>query len=162
MHPISIAELLVLLMLANGAPVMGKKLLGDHLAYPLDGDLRLSDKQPIFGRSKTLRGIVLSVIVTAGAAPLFAMSPWTGLLIAVAAMAGDLFSSFIKRRLHLQPSTQFIGLDQIPESLFPALACRAALQLTFVDVALVVILFFIGELMLSRLLYALKIRDRPY
>jgi hypothetical protein len=42
---------------------------------------------------------------------------WTG-------AKGAPLSSFIKRRLALVPSSQAIGLDQIPESLFPLLACR--------------------------------------
>lgn len=35
MHPDLIAELLLLLTVANGTPVLVKKLLGDFLAYPL-------------------------------------------------------------------------------------------------------------------------------
>jgi CDP-archaeol synthase len=162
MHLSLVAQLLVLLTLANGTPVIAKKILGDRLAYPLDGGLRLADGQPLFGKSKTVRGIALCVIVTTLCAPLLAMSYGIGALVAVTAMAGDLLSSFTKRRLHLQPSSIFIGLDQVPESLLPALACRAVLPLTLFDVVLIVALFFVGEIAFSRLLYALKIRDRPY
>jgi CDP-2,3-bis-(O-geranylgeranyl)-sn-glycerol synthase len=42
------------------------------------------------------------------------------------------------------------------------LACRDALSLTIADIALGVAIFFIGELILSRLLYQLHLRDRPY
>ena len=38
--------------------------------------------------------------------------------------AGDLFSSFVKRRLDLASSSMAIGLDHIPESFFPLLASR--------------------------------------
>ena len=55
-----------------------------------------------------------------------------------------------------------LGLDQIPESLFPLLACRDALSLTALDIALAVAIFFIGELVLSRLLYRAHFRDQPY
>jgi hypothetical protein len=71
-------------------------------------------------------------------------------------------SSFLKRRLNLPPSSQALGLDQIPESLFPMLACRGALSLTAADVALGVAIFFGGELVLSRLLYRVHLRDVPY
>jgi CDP-2,3-bis-(O-geranylgeranyl)-sn-glycerol synthase len=162
MHSLHIIRLLLLLTLANGTPVIAKKLLGDRLAYPLDGGLRLPDGQPLFGRSKTIRGIALSIVVTTLSAPLLSTSYATGASVATAAMAGDLLSSFTKRRLHLQPSTMFIALDQIPESLLPAIVCRAAFKLSALDIALVVILFFVGELVVSRLLYAWKIRDRPY
>jgi CDP-2,3-bis-(O-geranylgeranyl)-sn-glycerol synthase len=78
------------------------------------------------------------------------------------AMAGDLLSSFVKRRLGLAPSSQAIGLDQIPESLFPLLAACLLLPLTALDVAVATMLFFAGGLLLSRLLYKWHVRDRPY
>jgi hypothetical protein len=78
------------------------------------------------------------------------------------AMAGDLFSSFVKRRLGLPPSSMALGLDQIPESLFPLLACRLLLPLTWLDIGVAVVLFFVGELVLSRILFKLHVRDRPY
>jgi CDP-2,3-bis-(O-geranylgeranyl)-sn-glycerol synthase len=42
------------------------------------------------------------------------------------------------------------------------LACRDALSLTIADIALGVGIFFIGELILSRLLYQARVRDEPY
>jgi CDP-2,3-bis-(O-geranylgeranyl)-sn-glycerol synthase len=77
-------------------------------------------------------------------------------------MASDLLSSFVKRRLGLPPSSQAIGLDQIPESLFPLLAASALLPLSALDIAIATILFFAGEIVLSRLLYKWHVRDRPY
>jgi CDP-2,3-bis-(O-geranylgeranyl)-sn-glycerol synthase len=46
--------------------------------------------------------------------------------------------------------------------LFPLLACLGPLSLTVADVAIGVAIFFIGELALSRVLYAFDLRDRPY
>lgn len=77
-------------------------------------------------------------------------------------MAGDLCSSFLKRRLALAPSSRALGLDQLPESLLPLLVCRAALSLTAADIVFAVILFFAGEIVLSRLLYRIHLRDEPY
>jgi CDP-diglyceride synthetase len=85
-----------------------------------------------------------------------------GALVGGLAMAGDLFSSFCKRRLGVPPSSPALGLDQIPEALFPLLACRALLSLTPAGIGLVVATFFAGEVLLSRLLYAWRLRDRPY
>ena len=76
-------------------------------------------------------------------------------------MAGDLLSSFLKRRLGLAPSSRATGLDQIPESLFPLLACEQLLSLTAFDIADTAI-FLIGEVALSRLLFKFHLRDRPY
>ena len=125
-----ILKLLALLTLANGTPLMAKNILRNHSAHPLDGGLRFVDGQPLFGPSKTIRGIVLSLLVTSAGAPLFGL-PWKlGALVAAVAMAGDLFSSFLKRRIHLLSGDRATGLDQVPESLFPLLACRNWLSLT--------------------------------
>lgn len=77
-------------------------------------------------------------------------------------MSGDLFSSFLKRRMKLPISSRAIGLDQVPESLFPLLACRRALSLTALDTIIAVVVFFIGETLISRILYKFRLRDRPY
>jgi len=61
-------------------------------------------------------------------------------------MLGDLFSSFIKRSIHLQPHDQALGLDQIPEALLPLLAVRARFNLTSGDIAILVIAFIVLEL----------------
>ena len=159
---LTIAQLLALLALANGTPMAAAKILGRRLAYPLDGNLRFFDGRPLFGRSKTVRGVVLSILVTTAGAPLLGLEWGVGLLVGAWAMAGDLFSSFCKRRLGLAPSSPALGLDQIPESLLPLLACRNLLSLTAIDLAAVVVIFFVGEVLLSRLLYALDLRERPY
>lgn len=153
---------MVLLTLANGTPVVVKKVLGQSLALPLDGGLAFLDGRPLFGPSKTIRGIVFSVLVTALGAPLIGLDWSVGAIVAAAAMAGDLCSSFVKRRLNFPPSSRALGLDQLPESLLPLLACRAALALTAVDIALGVGIFFVGELVLSWILYRAHLRDEPY
>lgn len=161
-QPLIVAQLLVLLALANGTPVIAKKILGTILARPLDGGMTLADGQPLFGCSKTIRGVVLSIVVTTLAAPWIGVGWTIGLAVAATAMVGDLFSSFTKRRLNLAPGSMALGLDQIPEALLPAIACRWLLPVTALDIVLVTALFFAGELVVSRALYAFKIRDRPY
>jgi len=83
-------------------------------------------------------------------------------LIGSGAMAGDLFSSFCKRRLRLPTSSKALGLDQVPESLFPLLLCRKSLSLDVVDILLVVAGFFFSELAISKVLYRFHLRDQPY
>jgi CDP-diglyceride synthetase len=161
-HDLAILKLVILLTLANGAPVIAKRVLGGWLAYPLDGGARFLDGRPLLGSSKTIRGVVLAVLVTSLGAALLGLGASLGLLVGSLSMAGDLVSSFVKRRLALRPSSRATGLDQVPEALFPLLACRTALALTAFDIALTVAIFFVGEVALSRLLYWLRIRDRPY
>ncbi len=162
MQPLLVLRFLALLAVANGAPVIAKRLMGDWLAFPLDGGCSFLDGSPFFGRSKTVRGVVLSVAVTGACAPLVALAPWIGAVAGATAMAGDLFSSFIKRRLGLAPSSRASFLDQIPESLFPLLACRDALALTAADIVAGVAVFTVGEMLFSRVLYRWHLRDRPY
>ncbi|MGO8911311.1 MAG: CDP-archaeol synthase [Bradyrhizobium sp.] len=148
--------------LANGAPVVAKKVLGARLAFPLDAGARFFDGQPLLGPSKTIRGVVISVFTTAVVAPLLGVSLAAGGLVAALAMAGDLLSSFVKRRLKFPSSSRAIGLDQVPESLLPLLVCKETLSLTTIDVVVGVGIFVVGELILSRLLYDLRLRDEPY
>ena len=162
MQPLLDLQLLVLLTLANGTPVIAKKILGDRLAWPLDGGLGFVDGRPLLGRSKTVRGIVLAVLAAGVGGALIGPGWRIGLVVGATAMAGDLISSFIKRRLDRRPSSQAIGLDQIPEALLPLLACGAPLGLGLIDIVAVVAAFFIGELVVSRLLFRLHIRDEPY
>ena len=162
MHPWSILQLLVLLMLANGTPVIAKKIFGERFAYPLDGGFKFLDGRALFGQSKTLRGVVLAVLVTTAGAPLIGIDWGIGALVGSLAMVGDLASSFLKRRMALPPSSRASGLDQIPEALFPLLACRNPLSLTMADIGITAVLFFVGEVLLSRVFYAFRLRDRPY
>jgi CDP-2,3-bis-(O-geranylgeranyl)-sn-glycerol synthase len=162
MHFVAVMQMLALLALANGSPVIAKRIFGKLFSRPLDGNANFFDGRPLFGTSKTIRGIIVSLLVTALAAPILGLEWRIGLLIGAAAMAGDLFSSFLKRRLGMPPSSRATGLDQIPESLFPLLVCRSALSLSVVDIAVGCAIFFVGELLLSNLLFRLRLRDRPY
>jgi hypothetical protein len=162
MHPLAILRLLILLTVANGTPVVAKRVLNDRFAWPLDCGVRFFDGRALLGRSKTVRGTVLAVVATSLGAWAMGLGWRVGAFVGAAAMAGDVFSSFLKRRFDLAPSSQAIGLDQIPESLLPAVACAGALSLTAADVGLAVGVFFLGEVVLSRVFYRLGLRDRPY
>jgi CDP-2,3-bis-(O-geranylgeranyl)-sn-glycerol synthase len=142
--------------------LVAKKLLGNRFSFPLDGNLRFIDGRPLFGTSKTIRGVALGVLAPAAGAPLIGLEPVIGVLVGSLAMAGDLVSSFLKRRLDLPPSSRASGLDQVPESLLPLLACHGPLSLTLADIVVGVVIFSIGDIVFSRVLYALRLRDRPY
>jgi CDP-2,3-bis-(O-geranylgeranyl)-sn-glycerol synthase len=159
MHFALIVKLLLLLVVANGTPVFVKKLLGDWWAQP---GLMLADGRPLFGPSKTIRGVVLAVVATSAVAALIGLGWKLGAVVGVVAMASDLLSSFLKRRMGLPSSSMAFGLDHIPESLFPLLACRLMLPLGWLDIVVAVLAFLVGGLVLSPLLYKLNLRDRPY
>lgn len=153
---------LLLIVVANGVPVLGHKLFGQRFACPLDGGCRMFDGRPLLGPTKTWRGIALALAASAAAAPVLDLSWTLGALLAGVSMLGDLTSSFIKRRFGYPPSSQALLLDQVPESLLPLLVFRGPLNLTAGDIAAVTLVFIILGLLLSRLLYKLRLRDRPY
>lgn len=162
MHIQATLKVLFLVALSNGTPVIAKDILGSHFAFPVDNGANFVDGRPILGSSKTFRGIFLAILVTSAFAPAVRMNWKTGALVGSMAMAGDLFSSFLKRRLNLPAGGRATGLDQFMESLFPLLACRSVLMLTALDIVVGVALFFVGELLLSRLFYHFHLRDHPY
>ena len=155
-------QLLILVVVANGAAVLAKKLFGGAFDRPLDGGGLCIDGQPILGPAKTIRGVMASLFVTSICAELMGLGWKVGALIAIFAMLGDLFSSFIKRRLRMASSSMAIGLDHIPESLFPLLASRLLLPTSFLEIVAGVVIFVVGAMILSPLLYKLNLRDQPH
>jgi hypothetical protein len=58
-------QLLFLLMVANGTPIVMKRMFADKGAWPVDaGWLLPLDGHPLLGKSKTWRGIVSSLLAT--------------------------------------------------------------------------------------------------
>jgi hypothetical protein len=155
-------KILLLLIIANGAPIILKKLLGDRWAWPVDGGLAFLDGQPLLGASKTWRGVMVSILFTAIAAKILGFSLTLGVVVAVGAMLGDLCSSFIKRRLRIKVSGMAPGLDQIPESLFPLLLLRDEWELTAREMFELVTAFLVLSYAVSQVLYRLRIRLQPY
>lgn len=162
MHPWTVFQLLVLIAAANGAPVVARKIFGGRFARPVDGGAAFADGRPVFGASKTVRGLVAALLAATVAAPLIGLPLAIGIVAGAGAMTGDLVSSFVKRRLGRPSSSRATGLDQIPESLIPLFLCGVPLGLSIADVAAGVIVFTAGEMILSPLLYRIGLRRRPY
>jgi len=162
MQPVLILALVFLLVVSNGTPVVVNWILRERFATPLDGGIGFVDGRPLFGRAKTIRGILFSVVATAAAAPMVGLDWKIGALVGAAAMVGDVFSSFFKRRMGLTASSRATGLDQVPEALFPLLVSGGELSLTFADIAVTTVIFIVGEIVLSPLFFRLGVRERPY
>jgi len=112
---------------------------------------RFLDHRPLLGPSKTLRGLAGAVVVTALVAPLFHLTIVEGAVFASLAMAGDLCSSFIKRRLGIASSRSVPLLDQLPETLLPLWGLQTALGASLYEMLAAVALFIVIDLLLSRL-----------
>lgn len=155
-------EILLLILVANGVPVIASVLLNHRFELPLDMRVRLPDGRPLFGASKTIRGLLLSLPLTGIVAELIGLSFTVGLTVSFWAMLGDLFSSFIKRRIGMAPGSQALGIDQLPESLLPLLAVAGPLAISATEIMATVITFVVLELLISRILFRLKLRKHPY
>ena len=155
-------QVLLLIIAANGAPIIGRLLMEERWSAPLDGGATFMDGHPVLGKSKTYRGVAFSLVGTVLAADVLGV-PWEmGLVVGGLAMIGDCLSSFIKRRLGYASGTMALGLDQIPESLFPLLGVWDSLSLSFMGIMAMVSAFMVLELIFSPLFYQLRIRKHPY
>ena len=155
-------QVFLLIMAANAAPIFGRLLMKGRWNAPLDGGATFFDGQPWLGPSKTYRGVVFSLAGTVLAADVLAI-PWDiGLLTGGLAMTGDCLSSFIKRRLGYASGGMALGLDQIPESLFPLLGLWEPLSLSAIGIMATAGAFMVFELFISPILYRFRIRKNPH
>jgi len=154
-------KLVALLIIANGAPMVLGVALGSR-GRAIDGGRLLGDGQPLFGASKTWRGLIVAVVCTALAAWVLGLGLVFGALFGVLAMVGDLFSSFIKRRFGLLSSDRARWLDQIPEALLPALLAQFWLTAGWGVVVAVTLLFAALNIWASPFLHRWGIRHRPH
>ncbi|MGZ3196746.1 MAG: CDP-archaeol synthase [Croceibacterium sp.] len=155
-------RLLLLLGVANSAPIVAKLLLGTRWNAPLDMGLHFMDRRPLLGSSKTVRGFVAAVAGATLAAPLLGLSLGLGAGVGALAMVGDALSSFAKRRLDIAPSGRATGIDQLPEALLPLLVVRTTLALSLLQIGAIALAFLVLEIVLARVAFRLGLRDRPY
>lgn len=151
-----------MLVLANGTPVVAARLLKRRWTAPVDGGRCWCDGRPVFGQSKTWRGLVTGALACALFSVLTGLGFLFGLVFGGLGLAGDLLSSFIKRRLGLASSARALGLDQVPEALVPMLFAFWWLPVNAGVVIAVVVLFTLANILASPLLYRLGIRRQPH
>ena len=99
---------------ANAAPV----IFGG--GRPIDANRTFTDGKPILGSHKTVRGFFAGLIVGTLVSfvqntvyPLYQSNPLLGFALSLGALIGDVFDSFIKRRLGFPPGASFPILDQL-------------------------------------------------
>jgi hypothetical protein len=148
-----LAELVLLLVIANATPVIIHMLFGDRWKQPLDRGILLPDGQPVLGSSKTVRGLLGAIVACTLLAPLFGLSLLQGAGFGALAMLGDLMSSFCKRRMGFRSGHSVPLLDQIPESLLPLRGMQAALGADAMEIAVAIAAFSAIDLLFTRLLY---------
>ncbi len=157
-----ILEVLVMLLATNGAPVLAARLLRAHGDAPLDLGKRLADGYPLFGTSKTWRGLVVALVTSCTLSMLFGYGMGFGMVFGMLVMAGDLCSSFIKRRTGLKPGYRCPGLDQVPEAFIPSIFAVVVLGIEWWWAIFLSLTFTLIQMLVSRPLYSLHIRKNPH
>jgi CDP-2,3-bis-(O-geranylgeranyl)-sn-glycerol synthase len=147
---------------ANATPVV----LGG--GAPIDGGKLFRDGRPIFGSGKTIRGFVAGLIagsfvgvlqvVVAGQACTYVL---LGLLLALGALTGDLFGSFIKRRLNIPRGGAAPVLDQLGFVVFALLFASPMLP-SWETILIILIITPPIHLATNFAGYKLGFKSRPY
>lgn len=137
-------KLLLLLWSINFAPPLAALVFDHKWAIPFDGQYLLPDGRPLFGSHKTVRGVLAGVAAGLASALVLGFPWWLGLVTGALSMAGDLFSSFIKRRLSFISGDVVPGLDQAPEGLLPFLLLAPYFELSPAYVLACGLIFGIG------------------
>lgn len=148
-------QVFVLLVAANAAPVILARLARDQEAAPLDFGIKLRDGERLFGAHKTWRGLLFGTAACGLLGGLMGVPAWIGIGFGVVSLLADALTSAVKRRLHLKPGFEALGLDQFGEALIPLLIFARALEIQLSQVLLVTLAFFALDAMMTPL------RSRP-
>jgi len=152
---------------ANASPVVfgGGK--------PIDFGRRFFDNKPIFGPHKTYRGFISGVLtgtvvgwVQENLAPLVGLpqgSTLLGFLMSLGALVGDLFGSFLKRRLDLKPGAALPIVDQLDFVLFALLFVSPLRSLPSpIGIATIIVLTIPIHLLTNFIACLLRLKDIPW
>ena len=161
------------IFISNAVPA----LLGG--GYPVDGYRFFFDKRRILGDHKTIQGLVTGIVSGIFASVIvwyisgelmlenysslgFQYPWWIGAVMGWGTNFGDMFGSFIKRRIKLKPGSSFPGFDQLGFMVFGLLwswPVFKALPWQFLVTLLVIApLLHISANLLG---YVLKVQDVP-
>jgi uncharacterized protein len=158
-------KILTLLWAINFVPPLLTLIFEDKWSTPLDLGYHLRDGKPLLGSHKTFRGFLggLGAGLLAGA--ILGIPWWLGFGAGLLSMAGDLISSFIKRRLGISSGQIVPVLDQGFEGLLPLMMFAPYFWLGAGDILLLTVLFgfgaFVGSLFLNRVLLTIPFANYP-
>ena len=158
----SVGAIIFMLLIVNGAPILAARSMGSRFARPIDAGRLGSDGRRLLGQAKTWRGVVASLFMAAVIGVMIGWALLVSIGFSISAMIGDCLASWLKRRKGLQPSEQAVGLDHIPEAFFPVLFLLMLGLVSVTALLMIPIVFFLLAISLSRVLYILHLRKRPY
>ena len=162
--------------IANMAPVLFTWL--PWLNQPVDFNKQLWGK-PIFGQNKTYRGFLVGIIFAVLTVYLQQLiypeskghtllnyeqtnSLYLGFLLGFGALGGDLFKSFIKRRLKIPVGWVWAPFDQVDWILGAVLLSSLVVDFQITDIIVVVIIFGLLHPIINLVGYALHIKANKF
>lgn len=130
--------------------------------------------EPTLGSHKTVLGFALGIVTAiavtgiqaAIGGPLVRIGyeawPLLGLCFGVGAMTGDCVKSYLKRKRGVAPGGRWVPWDQLDFVLGALLFVSPFARLTWGDVAVILVVSFVGDLAVNRVAYRLGIKDSPW
>jgi CDP-2,3-bis-(O-geranylgeranyl)-sn-glycerol synthase len=129
---------------------------------------------PLLGSHKTVVGFSAGIAVAVIVAFIQAQMRWEGSLLpqgdwlgvgiatGVGTMTGDSLKSFFKRRLRIAPGQRWIPFDQLDFIFGGLVALSFFVRLDWVDIALICIISFVGDVLVNQLSFYLGIRETKW
>ncbi|MEN2974829.1 MAG: CDP-2,3-bis-(O-geranylgeranyl)-sn-glycerol synthase [Candidatus Caldarchaeales archaeon] len=155
---------------ANATPVVAVKLIGR--STPLDMGLRAWNGRRILGDGKTIEGMIAGIAAgaTIGLIISYTLNLFRSILepliLAIGAMVGDIFGSFVKRRIGIERGRSLPILDQLGFLIFSLILASLLYGLPRwmrPDVfSALLIITFILHVSTNFLAYLLGLKNRPY
>ncbi len=155
------AAALLLVIVANGAPLLMGALFRDRGAWRADLGATLFDGFALFGATKTVRGIVAAVLMTSLTAGACGLPLRAGSAVGALAMTGDLLTSFLKRRLGLKSSARVLLFDHVPECVLPCWYLVGTMGFDFIDLLAVTASFACLAPVITAIFRRVEIGIRP-
>lgn len=154
-------RIIIFLLLVNGLPPLFAVFAQSWLNYRLDAGKTWFDGWPLFGSNKTVRGLTVSICGGTLGFQVLGQSWLIACITATLAMTGDLVTSFIKRRIHIESGKDFPILDQTFESLFPLLFLNYFVELNIIQNIAILLVFITFAYSSSRIWQYITERPLP-
>jgi len=141
---------------------------------PIDCGRNFLDGKPIFGSHKTYRGFISGLLIGTFVgwvqefiAPIYGLprgSIFLGFVLSLGALIGDLFGSFMKRRLDLKPGASLPLIDQLNFVLFALLFALIAEPSSISPLSAILIIALTGPIhvLVNFIAYLLRLKDNPW
>ncbi len=162
-----IAELLYLMVpayLANMAPPFTRFWRGWNA--PVNERWLGSHKTVVGALAGILAGLVAAFVQSridwSGSLVDYHRWPLVGMLLGLGAIGGDIAKSFFKRRMKIAPGGRWIPADQLDFGIGALILISVLVRLSWADIAEILAITFVGDILVNQIAFRLHIRDTAW